>query len=687
MSELKKTVQFLKGIGPAKYKRFQKLGIDTIEDLLYTFPREYEDRRHIESIKNLKNEEKASLRVIVQGDVEKVAVKRNFSIYKLPVRDASGTAYAVFYNTPYVQKSFSIGEQIYLNGKVKIAFGEIQILHPEYEFANNKERNLFERILPVYSLTEGLSQNDFISIQKQVLHSYLDLLNEYLPQDTVLRNRLCDIHYAIRNIHFPQSPQHLKVAKYRLVFEELLILQLGLSLTKSRLIMNQEGISFERKPELYKFIDTLPYKLTNAQRKVLDEIENDMEQEKTMNRLIQGDVGSGKTIIALIALYKAILNGYQGALMAPTEILAEQHLHSARELLEPLGVKIALLSGSIPKRKKEEILKRTELGEIDLLIGTHAIIQENVTFYKLGIAITDEQHRFGVRQRAVLSSKGLNPDILVMTATPIPRTLALILYGDLDISTIDELPPGRKKIKTMCIQEERRRMAYDFAKNQITEGRQVYIVCPLIEESESIEAKSALDIFEEVSTHYLKDFRIGLLHGKMKGQEKEAVMNEFKSGKLDVLVSTTVIEVGVNVPNASVMIIENSERFGLAQLHQLRGRVGRGVYQSYCILICNSKNDRTKERMQVMEQSENGFIIAEKDLELRGPGDFFGTRQHGIPELKIANLFKHIHVLKHAQKEAAILLEEDKALSLGKNIALRRKLVEKFKDTLGEISL
>ncbi len=687
MSELKKNVQFLKGIGPAKYKRFQKLGIDTIEDILYTFPREYEDRRHIESIRNLKNDDKTSLRVVVQGEVEKVTIKRNFSIYKVPIRDATGAAYAVFYNVPFIQKALPIGAEIFINGKIKIAFGEIQILHPEYEFVNSKERKLFERIIPVYGLTEGLSQNDFIAIQKQVVYTYGDFLMEYLPKDTVLRNRLCDIHYAISNIHFPHSPQCLKIAKYRLVFEELLVLQMGLSLTKNKLIINQEGISFDKKPELYRFIEGLPYTLTNAQKKVLDEIERDMEQDKTMNRLIQGDVGSGKTIIALIALYKAILNGYQGTLMAPTEILADQHLHSAKELLEPLGVKVALLSGSISKKKKEEILKMTAMGEIDLLIGTHAVIQENVVFHRLGIAITDEQHRFGVRQRAILSSKGMNPDILVMTATPIPRTLALILYGDLDISTIDELPPGRKKIKTTCIQEERRRGAYDFAKHQIADGRQIYIVCPLIEESENIEAKSALDIFEEVSNHYLKGFRIGLLHGKMKGQEKEMVMAAFKSGEMDVLVSTTVIEVGVNVPNASVMIIENSERFGLAQLHQLRGRVGRGVHQSHCILICNSKNTRTRERMQVMEQSENGFVIAEKDLELRGPGDFFGTRQHGIPELKIANLFKHIHVLKHAQKEAALILDEDPKLKMEKNIALSKKVLEKFNNSLGEISL
>lgn len=687
MEELKKPVQFLKGVGPIKCKRFQKLGIDTVEDLLYTFPREYEDRRTMKKIRELRSDEKASLKVTVWGNVEKILIRKGLCIYKVPVKDETGVAYGIFYNAPFIQKSFPIGSTVYMNGRVKIAYGEIQILHPDYAFAKDKEHCLFERIVPVYGLTEGLSQNDFISLQQQIIMNSLDSIPEYLPTGTLHRNHLCDIQYAMKNIHFPQSPQHLKIAKYRLIFEELLILQLGLLLTKHKCMQNQNGIVFRRTPELYQWIDSLPFQLTSAQKRVWKEIENDMEQKITMNRLVQGDVGSGKTIIAMTALYKAVLSGYQGVLMAPTEILAGQHAQAAKDLLEPFGVKIALLSGSVQKKKKEEILQRIEKGEVDIIIGTHALIQENVTFYNLGLAITDEQHRFGVRQRAMLSNKGVNPDILVMTATPIPRTLALILYGDLDISTIDELPPGRKKIKTLCIQEEKRDEVYDFAKKQILEGRQVYVVCPLIEDSESIEAKSALELYEEISNLYLKGFRVGLLHGKMKSHEKEAIMADFKKGNVDVLVSTTVIEVGVNVPNASVMIIENSERFGLAQLHQLRGRVGRGVHQSYCILVNYSRSKNSKERMKIMEQSDNGFMIAEKDLELRGPGEFFGTRQHGIPELRIANLFRHIKILKQVQGEANLILKEDSNLSLEKNQLLRKKLMEKFQNIFGGISL
>ncbi|KXG75997.1 ATP-dependent DNA helicase RecG [Thermotalea metallivorans] len=687
MEELKKPVQFLKGVGPIKYKRFQRLGIDTVEDLLYTFPREYEDRRIIKKIRELCSDEKASVKVTVWGNVEKIFIRKGLHIYKVPVKDETGVAYAIFYNAPFIQKSFPVGSTVYLNGRIKIVYGEMQILHPDYAFAKDKEHCLFERIVPIYGLTEGLSQNDFISLQQQIIMNSLCRITEYLPSSTMHRNYLCDIQYAIKNIHFPQSPRHLKIAKYRLIFEELLILQLGLLLTKHKCMEKQDGIVFRKTPELYQWIDALPFQLTNAQRRVWKEIENDMEQKITMNRLVQGDVGSGKTIIAMAALYKAVLSGYQGVLMAPTEILAEQHTQAAKDLLEPFGVKIALLSGSVQKKKKAEILQRIEKGEVDIIIGTHALIQDNVAFYNLGLAITDEQHRFGVRQRAMLSNKGVNPDILVMTATPIPRTLALILYGDLDISTIDELPPGRKKIKTICIQEEKRDEVYDFARKQILEGRQVYVVCPLIEDSESIEAKSALEIYEEISNLYLKGFCVGLLHGKMKSNEKETIMADFKKGNIDVLVSTTVIEVGVNVPNASVMIIENSERFGLAQLHQLRGRVGRGVHQSYCILVNYSRSKNSKERMKIMEQSDNGFMIAEKDLELRGPGEFFGTRQHGIPELRIANLFRHVKILKQVQEEVNLILKEDSNLSLEKNQLLRKKLMEKFQNVFGGISL
>ena len=413
-----------------------------------------------------------------------------------------------------------------------------------------------------------------------------------------------------------------------------------------------------------------------------------MKSNKVMNRLVQGDVGSGKTVVALLALTFCVLNGYQGALMAPTEILAEQHYISLTETLGKFGIRVDLLVGSLTKKKKENVLEKIKNNEIDILIGTHALIEDKVEFNNLGLVITDEQHRFGVRQRSKLSEKGMNPDILVMTATPIPRTLALILYGDLDISIIDELPPGRQPIETIAVDKSKRDRAYNsLVRKEVEKGRQVYIVCPLVEESESIEAKAATELVEELKLEYFSDLRVGLLHGKMKASEKDAIMKSFKDKQIDILVSTTVIEVGVNVPNATLMIIENAERFGLAQLHQLRGRVGRGKHQSYCILIYASKSEVCKQRMSIMEETNDGFKISEKDLEIRGPGEFFGTRQHGLPELKVANIFKHMKILKLAQQEARYIIGNDQKLSSYENKYLKLEIIDKFNHNVKEISL
>lgn len=677
----------MKGIGPKKGMYLEKIGVTNIEDFLYTFPREYENREKIKKIIDTENDEKVTIKATICGKIQERVVRRGLRLSKVMVKDDTGSAYAVFYNSPYLKKVLKVGDEIYLYGKIKRNSKEVQILHPDYRMDENEEGS---GILPLYNLTHGLTQKDMQKLGRQVLDLYSECIKEFLPVDTQKRNRLCDLTYAMKNIHFPSSKKDMQIAKFRLIFEELLVLQLGLSMIKNNLNNNNKGIQFNKLKDNHAvdlLIGSLPFELTNAQRRVLKEIEIDMESDKVMNRLVQGDVGSGKTILAIISLYKAILNGYQGVLMAPTEILAEQHLSSAKELLEPLGVKIELLSGSVRKKKKEEILKNLETGEIDIVIGTHALIQENVHFKNLGLVITDEQHRFGVMQRSTLSGKGKNPDVLVMTATPIPRTLALILYGDLDISIIDELPPGRKIIKTDCVDEKKRERVYNFIKKEINTGRQVYIVVPLVEESENIDAKSAYDVYEELKMDYLKEFEIGLLHGKMKSYEKDEVMGNFKAGKIQVLVSTTVIEVGVNVPNASVMIVENSERFGLAQLHQLRGRVGRGQYQSYCILINCGKSALSKKRMKIMEETNNGFLIAEKDLELRGPGEFFGTRQHGLPQLKIANLFKHMKILKDVQKEAEILIKDDKMLILEKNMLLKNKIIDTFGSHIEHLSL
>lgn len=494
--------------------------------------------------------------------------------------------------------------------------------------------------------------------------------------------KLLDINSAIRQIHFPKDFEEFKIARKRLVFEELLSMQLALLSLKNQYKVEQKGIQYKKDIKMSDIINTLPFKLTKAQLRGLEEIDEDMERSKPMNRLLQGDVGSGKTIVAIIAAYKAVKCGYQMTIMAPTAILAAQHLEGFETILNPFGIKCELLTSAISKKKKEEILERLKQGEIDILIGTHAILEENVEFKNLGLVITDEQHRFGVRQRKIISQKGNNPDVLVMTATPIPRTLALILYGDLDISIIDELPPNRKKIDTFAVTKGLEQRVNMFIKKQIEEGRQAYIVCPLVEENEEINAKSVLEVAEKYKNEVFKEYKVEYLHGKMKAKEKDNIMEQFKRGDIDILISTTVIEVGVNVPNSSIMVIENSERFGLAQLHQLRGRVGRGEYKSYCILKYQGNSEVIRQRMKVMQDTNDGFIISEKDLELRGTGEFFGTKQHGLPEFKIANLFEDMPILKMVQSLAIRIIQEDPSLKNLQNERCRKMVKEKFGNRL-----
>ena len=481
--------------------------------------------------------------------------------------------------------------------------------------------------------------------------------------------------YADKLLDFPWCNDFSK-ARNRIAFEELLTMQLLLLSLKNKYKNIEEGIKFDSNVKMSDVINDLPFKLTKAQMRVLEEIDTDMESNKAMNRLLQGDVGSGKTIVAIIAAYKAVKSGYQMAMMAPTSILATQHLENFKNTLEKYNITCELLLGNTSKKKKEDILNRLKDGKIDIIIGTHSLLEENVVFKNLGLVITDEQHRFGVRQRSTIVSKGKNPDVLVMTATPIPRTLALILYGDLDISIIDELPPNRKKIDTFAVRKSLEERINNFIKKQIDEGRQAYIVCPLVEESEEIEAKSVMELAEKYKNEIFKDYKVEYLHGKMKSKEKDEIMQKFKDGQIDILISTTVIEVGVDVPNSNIMVIENAERFGLAQLHQLRGRVGRGEYKSYCILKYQGNSELIRKRMQVMQDTNDGFVISEKDLELRGSGEFFGTKQHGIPEFKVANLFEDLKLLKLVQSLAIKILEEDSQLEKEKNLRLK-KVVEK----------
>lgn len=683
-SVLNENIQFVKGIGPKKAEKMARLGIFTVKDALYYFPRQFEDRSRQKKIFQLEEGEKTGVRVKIDR-INSVS-RRKFSITEFYVSDDTGKAKLVFFNKAYLRNTFRVGDIVKVFGSVKKNLGPVTELH-NCEIEYDKLDKNTGIIVPVYSLTAGVGNKEVMGMIRNIFESSDISIDEYLPKWLVDKYNLCGVDFAIKNMHFPEKKENVKIAMYRLIFEELLFLQLGLFTVKGNNKVGK-GIRFRRHKDMDKIEEKLPFKLTRAQQKAYDEIIEDMTSDRIMNRLVQGDVGSGKTVVAQLALANCVLNGYQGAYMAPTEILAKQHMESFKDFFEGTGIRVEVLTGSSTKKEAREILEDLASGQVDILIGTHALIEDRVEFASLGLVITDEQHRFGVNQRGRLTSKSENPDVLVMTATPIPRTLALILYGDLDISIIDELPPGRKPIETLAI-EKRKRESYYMSKvrSEIEKGRQVYVVCPLVEESETLDLKSASEVYDELRYDFFKDLRVGLLHGKMKASEKDQVMEAFKNHELDILVSTTVIEVGVNVPNASLMIIENAERFGLAQLHQLRGRVGRGSEKSYCTLIYGSKTEICRHRMAIMEETNDGFKISEKDLELRGPGDFFGTRQHGLPELRVANLFKHMKILRLVQKEAREIYAQDPALRVKVNEGIRLKIEEMFKSIGGNISI
>lgn len=683
-SVLNENIQFVKGIGPKKAEKMARLGIFTVKDALYYFPRQFEDRSRQKKIFQLEEGEKTGVRVKIDR-INSVS-RRKFSITEFYVSDDTGKAKLVFFNKAYLRNTFRVGDIVKVFGSVKKNLGPVTELH-NCEIEYDKLDKNTGIIVPVYSLTAGVGNKEVMGMIRNIFESSDISIDEYLPKWLVDKYNLCGVDFAIKNMHFPEKKENVKIAMYRLIFEELLFLQLGLFTVKGNNKVGK-GIRFQRHKDMDKIEGKLPFRLTRAQQKAYDEIIEDMTSDRIMNRLVQGDVGSGKTVVAQLALANCVLNGYQGAYMAPTEILAKQHMESFKDFFEGTGIRVEVLTGSSTKKEAREILEDLASGRVDILIGTHALIEDRVEFASLGLVITDEQHRFGVNQRGRLTSKSENPDVLVMTATPIPRTLALILYGDLDISIIDELPPGRKPIETLAI-EKRKRESYYMSKvrSEIEKGRQVYVVCPLVEESETLDLKSASEVYDELRYDFFKDLRVGLLHGKMKASEKDQVMEAFKNHELDILVSTTVIEVGVNVPNVSLMIIENAERFGLAQLHQLRGRVGRGSEKSYCTLIYGSKTEICRHRMAIMEETNNGFKISEKDLELRGPGDFFGTRQHGLPELRVANLFKHMKILRLVQKEAREIYAQDPALRVKDNEGIRLKIEEMFKSIGGNISI
>jgi len=675
MVDLNKDVKYIKGVGPNRVKLLNKLNIFTLKDLITYYPRTYENRGIAKNIIECRDGEETLICGVACGRISEVRLKGK-TMQKLIIRDETGTATITWFNQSYLKNMFEVGKEYKFYGKISNMFGKISMTSPVFDKQGESKNT--GKIIPIYPLTYNLSQNTIRKIIQNGLEEVEGNLKEILPNYILKEFNLQEINKATLNIHFPKEFKDFENAKNRFVFEELLSVQLALLELKNGYQKEETGIQFSKEAKMSDIINKLPFKLTNAQRRVLEEIDNDMESSKSMNRLLQGDVGSGKTVISMCAAYKAVKCGHQVAIMAPTAILATQHLENFKKIFEGLGIKCELLISAMTKKKKTELLQRLENGEIDILIGTHALLQENVIFKKLGLVVTDEQHRFGVKQRTTIVEKGQNPDVLVMTATPIPRTLALILYGDLDISIIDELPPNRKKIDTFAVPKSMEERVNNFIKKQVDEGRQAYMVCPLVEENEESDLKSVEKLYEKSKTETFPEYKVEYIHGKMKAKDKDIIMEKFKNKEIDILISTTVIEVGVDVPNSNIMVIEDAQRFGLAQLHQLRGRVGRGEYKSYCILKYEGKSETIRKRMKVMCDTNDGFIISEKDLELRGAGDFFGTMQHGIPEFKIANLFEDMQTLKIVQNLAMKIILDDPKLEKEENKLLRGLIKDKF---------
>ena len=659
----------IKGVGEKKSALFAKLGINCVWDLLYNFPYEYEDRRSIYKITTCPQNELCCIKAYPKGKLIKKNIRRNIALFTLTVADSSGLVNVKWFSNPFYKVSFDENTEYVFFGRMVTGYGKREFEMKSYEKHGGGNTGV---MLPVYHAVSGLSQNTIRSAVRDAL-SCVDHLVDSLPAHIIEEHNLCSIDEAVRQMHRPDSETSLAKARTRLVFEELFVLQLALMFLKSRRSKNS-GIVLKRVSVAADFAKTLPFELTDSQKQVINEICADFRSGKPMNRLLQGDVGSGKTVVAAAAMYTACANGYQCAMMAPTEILAQQHYATLKSFL-PADIRVALLTGSTTKKK--QMLSDSRDKKYDIVVGTHALIESGVEFSSLGLCITDEQHRFGVNQRAKLSEKGHTPHVLVMSATPIPRTLSLILYGDLDVSVINSLPKGREPIDTFCVKSDMHDRVYSFVKKQLDEGRQCYVVCPLVDKSDTIDVASGVEFEEHLRTKVLPDYRIGLLHGKLKSSQKDEIMASFKNHELDLLVSTTVIEVGVDVPNANIMVIENAERFGLSQLHQLRGRVGRGKHKSYCVLVTDADNKETTERMNIMTQTNDGFKISQKDLELRGCGEFFGTRQHGLPELKVANLFTDMQILKLAQQSCAKLLETDPLLE-GNDISMIRARIQKL---------
>ena len=667
-------ISTLKGIGEKTEKIFQKAGIYTVGDLIRYFPRGYDVYEEPVPISELEEGKTMTVTGSVYGRIQ-VGGSPKMQITTVYLKDITGTLKVIWFRMPFLRNTLAKAGVITLRGRVIRKREGLVMEHPEVFCPASKYDLKQDTLQPVYPLVTGLTNHAVMKAVRQVLED-CDVGEGILPKDITREYQLSDYRQAIYGIHFPKDKEEFYHARKRLVFEEFMLFILSLRMLKESEERVLNPYCFREQPQIEKFLNSLPFELTNAQKTVWREIKNDMEDIHVMSRLVQGDVGSGKTIVALLAMMYTGLNGYQAAMMAPTEVLARQHFENINHMLQEYGIplKVGLLTGSMTARQKRAVYEEVESGEIQLVIGTHALIQEKVIYKNLALVVTDEQHRFGVKQRETLANKGVSPHILVMSATPIPRTLAIILYGDLDISVINELPKNRLPIKNCVVDTGYRNTAYRFIKNQIAEGRQCYVICPMVEESETLEVENVTDYTENLREILGVNIKVQCLHGKMKQSQKDEIMEAFSKNEIQVLVSTTVIEVGIDVPNSTVMLIENAERFGLAQLHQLRGRVGRGKYQSYCIFMSASKSKETKERLDILNKSNDGFFIASEDLRLRGPGDLFGIRQSGILDFKLGDVFQDSQVLQQASKAANLILEEDPQLEKEKYQSLKQQV-------------
>lgn len=675
------SVQYLKGVGPKMYELLNKLSIYTVKDLLEYYPRVYEDRTKVTPISDFQKDQNVLFLGTLIKPVTMVYAKKKKILSTVVVDDSGAIAMLTWFNQVYIKDRIKEGGTYLFYGKVGSVSGSRATLDSCSIYDVN-DLDKIQGLYPIYPLTAGITQNYLFKLINNLMDSGI-MVNEIFNEEFRRKYRLAEANYALRNIHFPKSYEMVNVARNRIIFEELFLFQLALLNMKQIEVEHTNTNTYSDLDES-EFLKLIPFELTGAQKKVVSQIKKDMSSKTVMNRLVQGDVGSGKTMVAAIAMYLAVKNGYQAALMAPTTILANQHYIELSQYFEKLGINVEIITSSTTKKQKEKIIEKLKNNDIDILIGTHSIIEDNVEFNNLGLVVTDEQHRFGVKQRMKLSAKGNVVDTIVMTATPIPRSLAIIVYGDLDLSIIDELPPGRKPVETCVVNDSYNQRVYNFLKKQINEGRQVYVVCPLVEENEDLDLNSVEKLYEEYKKEF-NGYNVAILHGKMKNKEKDSIMQEFKANKINILISTTVIEVGISVPNATVMVIENSDRFGLAALHQLRGRVGRGSASSYCILKSNNKSAIARQRLDIMRKSNDGFEIAQKDLELRGPGDFFGVRQSGMPEFKLANLLTDTKILESTQEAVKTLIEEDRTLSLPQNSKIKNALYNKYGEQLKNV--